>query len=129
MSSLVKIYSGATGSPKYGDYQWEADVSTRTTRDLRGVEIVIPYALDKDSNPTVELKAGKTYTLLAGTLTPSSYHVIFDVHPTLFDVCTYVGKPTIMAPGEKLTLKAVVTARKDFLLASLQYTARLYMLD
>lgn len=129
MSSLVKIFSGATGSPKYGDYKWEADVTAKTTRDLRGIEITIPYALDKDANPTVELKAGKTYTLLAGTLVASSYHVLFDVHPSLFELCSYVGKPTVMAPNEELTLKVMVTARKDFLLAQLPYTARLYMID
>jgi hypothetical protein len=128
MSSFVKIFNVATGTPRYCDLRLSEGVSVGPTRDLMGAELFSEVALSKEG-PVEECKAGGSYRMEFGNILPTTYHVFFTINPALFEFTGPVSKPDLIIPKEEAKLAFYFTAKKNFRPADFSHQARFFMVD
>jgi len=131
MSALVKLSSSIRQS---GYVRLEAvdNVEMRSTTTGLGLQISggkMLSATGDDAGSEVEsIKANKRGIIHLGTISPSKYQVLVEVHPELHMLGT-VGHARIVEPGDSIPLDIYITAHRSVDVANLPWTVRLYMID
>lgn len=131
MSALVKLSTSSRQS-NYIRLETAEGVTHRPTPTSMGLQVSggrMLSATGEDAGSVVDtIKAGKRGIIHIGTISPSKYQVLVEVHPDLHMLGT-VGFPRIVEPGDSLPLDIYVNAHRAVDVGTLPWTVRLYMID
>jgi hypothetical protein len=131
MSALVKLTSISRQS---GYIRLEAadGVSTRATGTGMGLQVSggkMLSATGEDAGSEVDaIRANKRGIIHMGTISPSRYQVLVEVHPDLHMLGS-VGHARIIEPGDSIPLDIYINAHRAVDVSALEWTVRLYMID
>lgn len=131
MSALVKL-SVSSRQSHYIKLEAADGVISRPTSTSMGLQVIggkMLSATGDDAGAEVEtIKANKRGIIHLGTISPTRYQVLVEVHPDLHMLGT-VGHARIVEPGDTVPLDIYITAHKSVDVATLPWTVRLYMID
>jgi hypothetical protein len=86
-------------------------------------------ATGEDAGGEVDaIRANKRGIIHMGTISPSRYQVLVEVHPDLH-MLGAVGHARIIEPGDSIPLDIYINAHRSVDVAALEWTVRLYMID
>lgn len=131
MSALVKLNNTSRQS---GYIRLEAadGVTSRSTSSGMGLQVSggkMLSATGEDAGGEVDaIRANKRGIIHMGTISPSRYQVLVEVHPDLH-MLGAVGHARIIEPGDSIPLDIYINAHRSVDVAALEWTVRLYMID
>ncbi len=131
MSALVKLNNTSRQS---GYIKLEAadGVTSKSTSSGMGLQVSggkMLSATGEDAGGEVDaIRANKRGIIHMGTISPSRYQVLVEVHPDLH-MLGAVGHARIIEPGDSIPLDIYINAHRSVDVAALEWTVRLYMID